>query len=210
MSFLVNIRQYLYSIASFFYNVAATTGGWVWPFSGVSSLFYSVGRGIDSITWEVYLFDVWLQGVQTQLAQVISWSSLTSWFNQYLGWLVTAYNWVINSWTYVQQILGSWWAATSTTVLGWIAAATQGLAEVRTWWANFSTTVLPNLVSFAWLGTWWAGQLPGIQALIYSTLRSAFPFYDELSQLWSGIRAFFVDPLQWVYDQLDTFFERFW
>jgi len=56
------------------------------------------------------------------------------------------------------------------------------------------------------------GAIPGasVQDLIDSTLRSWFPFYDDLVELWGGIVEFFTDPWQWLYDRAEDLFDRFW
>ena len=198
------------TLSGVFYSIYLTVNGWVWPFREAAGLFYSISSVFASLGWAFGDFGNWVSNITNQLLTFINWNTLWSWFSQFYTMITTAWTWVLGAWTNVTSIVSSWWAATSATVLGWINTAVQGLAELRVAWGNFWTQTLPNLVSFQWLATWWAGQLPGVQSLILSTLKTAFPFYDEMVQLWGEIKAFFADPEQWVYNKLDSFFERFW
>jgi hypothetical protein len=200
----------IWNIASTIAEMYAVTSGWVWPFNLISGLFYNFYFIVQSIAWRVMDFNTWVTNLIAQLSTFINWSTLWSWFSQFYDMIATAWTWVVSAWSNVTSIVSSWWAATSTTVLGWINTAVQGFQAVKVAWDYFWTQIFPGLVSFLGLDFWWTGKLPGITALILSTLKTAFPFYDELVQLWGDIKAFFTDPLQWVYNKLDAFFERFW
>jgi hypothetical protein len=192
------------------YNAALEVNGWVWPFWLAASPLFTLSTILANIAWAFVDLGNWLAWVGDRLANLIDWSAINAWFSSWATLINNAWNWVAAAWTNVTSIITSWWSATSYTVQGWIATATQGFANLVAAWDNFRTTVLPTLVSFSWLTTWWTSQLPGIDALINSTLRTWLPFYDDLARLWSGIAEFFADPLQWLYNQMDRFFERFW
>jgi hypothetical protein len=200
----------IWNLASFIAECYAITSGWVWPFNLISRVFYSMYFTVQSIAWRVMDFNTWVTNLVNQLATFINWSTLWNWFSQFYSMIATAWTWVMSAWANVTSILSSWWAATSTTVLGWINTAVQGFQAVKVAWDYFWTQLFPGLVSFLGLDFWWTGKLPGITALILSTLKTAFPFYDEMVQLWGEIKAFFTDPLQWAYNKLYDFFERFW
>jgi hypothetical protein len=155
-------------------------------------------------------FNEWVVDTTAKIANVLNLDSLAAWFTDWKSKILAAWNWVLTSLDNVTSIIESWWLSTRTLVQGWISTATEGLGTLKAQWDNFWTVTFPTLVSFTWLQSWWSSQLPSIEALVNSRLRVWFPFYDELVSLWSSIQSFFADPLQWLYNRLDDFFERFW
>jgi hypothetical protein len=204
------IVEALWAIAQTMWEVYDTTAGWIWPFRLLSGPFYVLHIVFANLALLFGKFLDWVTTLGDQIQHLLSWDSIKKLI---LGWLPSLDEVVawFSSWRdKIWGVVESWWEAISTTVLGWIDIVAKALEGLRVEWDHFWNTTLPWLVSFDWLGQWWAGQLPGIQSLIYSTLKTWFPFYDELASLWGEIKAFFADPLQWVYNKLDEFFERFW
>jgi hypothetical protein len=204
------IVELLNRASTFFYSIYQTVLGWVWPFNQAAGLFYSLCIMFVDLAGAFATFNDWVVDTTAKIANVLNLDSLEAWFVDWRARILTAWNWVLTSLANVTSIIENWWLATRATVQGWISTATEGFAGLRSQWDNFWTVTFPTLVSFQWLSTWWSGRLVDIDTLVNSRLRVWFPFYDELVSLWSSIRSFFVDPLQWVYDRLDDFFERFW
>lgn len=198
------------SIANTMLEVYETTKGWIWPFQLISNPFYWLYTFFHTLASLFGQFLDWVTALADQIKNVLSWESIKNLILSWLPGLDSLIAWFSDWKNKVWGAVEFWWEEISTTVLGWIDAAVEGLSDLKAAWDNFWTVTFPTLVSFDWLATWWGSQLPGIQSLIYSTLKTWFPFYDELASLWGEIRAFFADPLQWVYNKLDEFFERFW
>lgn len=119
-------------------------------------------------------------------------------------------DWFLSRWAWFITTINEWWGTVSTTVEGWIATATEGLSALKVAWDNFWVVTFPTLLDWFKLENWWSTRLFGIDKLINDTIKIWFPFYDELVSLWNEIKEFFVDPVEYVYNQLDEFFERFW
>jgi len=232
MSFLNDIIGWLGDASGYFYGIYLDVYYWIAPFNAIAPIFFSLHSIFASLSWGFYYFNQWVDSAQAQLANILSWSTIVSYIKAWLPGLENAVNWFLNAWNNVLAAIGDWWGATQPTVQGWIDSAKQFLQtqinSLSNWLAGLEADVqellgqLPSLGEIlAWFGDWWANiltrieawwdeKLLGINSLIESTLRAWFPFYDELAELWSDIRLFFTDPLQWLYDRLDAFFERFW
>jgi len=115
------------------------------------------------------------------------------------------------SWTtWVGQYIAEWWPTILPHILGYVDKAVEGLADVAATWDNFWTNIFPTLVSFDRLTTWWNSRLLDIDALIDTWSKDLAPFWEGWQEIREEVTNFFADPLQWAYDKLDEFFERFW
>ena len=179
----------------------------------------------DVFTFRVYIGDV--------VENAIDWS--LSWINAAWEWAVVAYNWAKAAWDKAiseaaavaksvgkdikkifDQIdawgseLADWWRTKKDDVKDWIGVARQfaldRIADVRTTaesvsasWSNFKRLTLPGLASNLDV----TDAIKGFQR----TWRDLFTFWENWRD---SIVKFFEDPLQWLYDRVDEFFERFW
>jgi len=232
MAFMQWIINRLVDISEFFYDLMLEV--WDWPVFGypVGLLFYSIHSIFANLAWDFVDFDDWLEWALDEIRDILSWGNIQSLIRGWLDGIEDLINWFADWWYWIRQEVDQWWSAVSVTVLGLIDIAVQGLSDLReAWdnfwnvllpainsqlqlftanWVNFWVNIFPTLVSFTWLETWWNDRLLEVDSLIDSTLRDWFPFYDDLVGLWDDIKAFFTDPLQWAYDKLDEWFERFW
>lgn len=210
MSFMTSIIEALNNISAWFYHIYLDAFYAGWPLSLIASWFYSLAVAANNLAWGFYNFSNWVSDVASKVANILSWDFIWSKIKEYAQPLFNILQSLSSWWNSIWSVVGTWWTAIQTNVKEWIATATQGLAGLLAAWDTFWTTIFPTLVNFDWLETWWNSRLLGIQSLIDSTIKTWFPFYDDLSRLWGNIRDFFTDPLQWLYNQLDHFFERFW
>lgn len=194
----------------FFLDAYYTVSGWVWPFSYLSFPFKGISDTIYSMLPFLYDFKNWVGNATAKLVHILSWDNILSLIQPYIQWGLNAWEWVKNAWSNIWGEIEQWWSYTKTEVLGWIDVAKQyaatlvesakrGLTTLQQSWDSFATSILPNLADWS-----------GVASLIDSTLKSWFPFYDELTYFWNDVKLFFTDPLEWVYNKLDEFFERFW
>ena len=204
------IYSIVWDISEWFRSIGQTTSTWVYPFNMVSTPFFIITSLFQSCLTPIANFGDWAADVWARVQQILSFDQLVNLFSTWINYATEAWNWVQGAWWNVTGIISSWWSATSTTVLGWIDIAAQEVKQlisgVETWvailqitWDNFWTTTFPTLANWA-----------GVNNLIDSSLKSWFPFYDDLTNIWNEIVEFFADPPQYVYNKLDEFFERFW
>jgi len=227
-----DIISWLKDIEDYFYDAYLEVWDWVYPFWLLGYPLLYISRGFGWLAYYFGEFRLWLYWAQDEIEDILSWSNIRSLIRGWLDGIEYLVDWFSDWWDNVTDVVGDWWEAVQVTVKGWIKVAVQGLDDLIeawdtfwniTWtaflaqfdtlrdsWDNFWTVTFPTLVSFAWLQTWWNSRLAEVNDLIDSKLAAVLPFYDDLVSLWDSIKEFFADPLQWAYDQLDEWFERFW
>ncbi|NVM22278.1 MAG: hypothetical protein HWN68_10925 [Desulfobacterales bacterium] len=226
------IIDLVFDIAKFFYLLYHETRDWISPFDAVADFFYDIYEAFWDLLDPLQELNVWLENAADELEDILSWSNIRSLIRGWLDGIEDALEWWYSWWSNVFAVVEGWWDTVIPTIQGWIAIATEGFDElVEAWdtfwhelwpelvdrlenlrgsWNFFVTQVLNTLVSFDWLETWWNSRLVDITELINSKLTEWLPFYDDLVSLWEGIKEFFSDPLQWLYNKMDEWFERFW
>jgi len=198
------------SIAGFFLSVYQETSSWIWPFNLVSGIFHAVAMAFFSLTTAFASLGDWILAVSNQIASFITQATLWQLLAVPIQWAQSAWNWVLNAWNNVVGIIDNWWLVASSQVKDWIGIAGQvfqtllnaltlSLDSLKAEWTDFTSKILPNLA-----------DLVGIAGLIDSTLKVWFPWYDTLVLFITEMGDFFADPLQWIYDKIDEWFERFW
>lgn len=232
MWFLDQIVSWLGSARDSLYSAYLEVRGWIWPFHHLSTPLYNIYTAFYYLTIYFSYFNDWVEDTATKLTTILSYANITSYFSYYFDAATNAWTWVVNAVSNVTSIINSWWSSAQYTVLAWIDNAKYWLQtqinSLNVWVSNLQASInellalIPSMSEIiAWFSNWWSlilaqiiswGGLPAalIQDLINSTLRLWFPFYDELASLWNNIRDFFADPLGWIYNKLEEFFERFW
>uniref|UniRef100_A0A6M3XU29 Uncharacterized protein n=1 Tax=viral metagenome TaxID=1070528 RepID=A0A6M3XU29_9ZZZZ len=155
-------------------------------------------------------FIAWVEYAADKIATILSEGDIWAFLTLPIEWAQAAWNWVIDAFQNVWNVITDWWEVTKTTVLGWIDLAVEGFSELKTAWHNFWTATLPNLLDWFKLENWWVGKLFAVDGLIGSKLTEWFPFYDELVMSIDGILTFFSDPAKAVYELFDYVIDRFW
>lgn len=232
MWFLDRIVSWLNTIKEWLFSAYLEVNSWVYPFNQLATPLWNIYTAFIYLTAYFSFFNAWVNDTAIKLTTILSFTNIASHFSYYFNVAAHAWNWIVNAWGNVTPIISSWWSYTSATVQSWIDSAKQLLllliGELELWlialqaaWDTFKSMIPSISEILSWFTDWWGwilariiewGGLPAslIQGMINSTLSDWFPWYDELASLWSNIRDFFTDPLQWVYDKLDEFFERFW
>jgi len=208
--FVDRIFSIVWDISDWFYEAYRIARDWWWPFDLLASpLRYISDYFWDLLTPISHLGD-WIEDVVDTLQNILTFSNIWSYFKDWFQWAEWAYDWVRTARSKVDDIVNTWWSSTQQAVISWVNEAKAYalslftnlqslLGSLQSTWDDFITQTLPNLADWT-----------GIQSMINTTLSIWFPFYNELTSLWSEIKKFFVDPLQYIYDKLDEFFERFW
>lgn len=232
MYVLTRIASYFGTIASFFNDIYVEVEGWVWPFYKAADFFWYIRYFFYKLEAQTIYFSEDMEDFIDELGNILSWSNIKSFILGWLPYLEDAIDWFL-SWTYwIGQEIENWFNTIKPTIQGWIDVATQGFSDlVVAWdefwtitfpdflsnfddlltaWDNFWTVTFPSLVDFSWLGIWWDNKVKDIQELVEDTIKTWFPFIEQLQLLWNKVAEFITDPLQWLYDELDEFFERFW
>lgn len=229
---ITTIASWFSSAANTLYNVHLQCYASFYIPNVIGDLFYTTSGLMSNIASGLYTFYSWTVDVATRLINIITESDIYNYIISFFPSLDDIINWFGNWTSYVWGQITSWWQSVIPTVQQWIEEAINSagglIGQLQTWltnlqqaWDNFITR-LPTIDEvLAWFGdwfgqvrtniiAWWNETVPSLNDWINSTLQEWFPFYDELVSLWADIRLFFVDPLAWVYEKLDEFFERFW
>lgn len=232
MWFLDNIVIWLDNIRGHFLDAYFEVSGWVFPFYYLATPIYWLYWSFYQLTFYFSHFNVWVDDTVTKLRTILSIESITSYFSTWINYATSAWKWVSNSFAEVNAIVLTWWSTARLEVQCWIADArlwlqlrlddfTHLVSDVLSWWDDFKDMIPSISEILLWFADWWAKilspltswwneRLLDIRNLMQSELRDWFPFYDELAGLWNDIKLFFTDPLEWLYDRAEEFFDRFW
>lgn len=228
MGFMASIINALNSVSDWFYSIYLEINGWVYPFWQAADFFYQLCLLFNTLAWKFYDFSNWVSDIAGKVVNILNWDTIWSYILSYVPNLVAIRDWFYSWWSNVTSVITGWWSATMVEVLGWIAIAVQPFNSLLAAWANFWNSLwpqltasfnslksawdnfwlvtLPSLVSFSWLTTWWESKLLDVQGLINSTLKTYFPFYDDLVRLWSDIAEFFTNPVGYIWKRFTDWF----
>ena len=210
MSFMIWIIEELESAEQFFYDAYQEVKGWIYPFYLLKYPLYGLYGVFLWLVEGFYEFYQWLNWAADRIDEIFSWSNIQSMIRGWLSGIEAAIDWFFSWTTWVGQYITDWWSGILPYILGYIDSVVEGWEDLVTAWDNFWAVTFPNLVSFAWLDIWWQSRLLEIDTLINSWMTSFQPFWEGWQEIRSEVTDFFADPLQWAYDKLDEFFERFW
>lgn len=210
MKWVDNIFSFVWDISDWFLDAYLEVSGWIWPFNHLKYPLYGLYKVFWGLLNPIAHFGAWARDIWLKVEDIISEWDIWSILSVPIRWAEDAWNWVRYAWINVLNLIGDWWGSTSCIVLGWIDVAKQWLSdrieEVKALasktssdLSNFFTVTLPQLVGW--------GELDSI---IISYLRTWFPMYNSFCLLWDSIEEFFADPLEWIYNRLEDFFERYW
>ena len=227
-----NIIYQLDRLKGYFLNAYNIVSDWVWPFYYLASPLWSIYYAFHYLSIFFAQFNTTLDIIVDSLKTLVSWPTVWNNILSYVPNLLYISQWFYRWVTEVAYQISRWWNSTQQTVQGWITIAKQYLQtqidslvvaltnlqasvnellaqipsinEILAWFSNWWARILSPLTS------WWNERLQDVNSLIDSALREWFPFYNDLVELWSDIKLFFTDPLQWLYNELDEWFERFW
>lgn len=179
-----------------------------WPIlgAGIAWILRAVADVVKyALTFIANLGD-WVDDIVDTISKVATWDTIKTAIKDWLSGIEDMVTWFSDWWANVATKLGDWWGTVATDVQGWIATALstakdliagvqKELSDLHTSWDDFWTTTYPTLISSI-----------DASKLIESTLKTWFPFYDDLAELWDGIKEFFVSPLDWLLDHFAVWF----
>lgn len=232
MWFLNSIVSWLTSAEDFFYDAYLEVRAWVYPFYYLSYPLYSLYSAFYYLAYYFSDFNEWVDWAANEVGNILSFSNIYSYFRTYFDYASDAWHWVRDAFYYITGIIDDWWWETKLTVQGWIDTAVQGfqsllnqldslLASLQSEWSNFKAKIPSINEVLSWFTNWWSNTLARVIAWgaltatqISSLVDSAFTARDSFWAGWQDVKndvtEFFTDPLQWLYDRLETFFDRFW
>jgi len=210
MSFIYNIEYLLNDVSSFFYDVYLECFYSYYIPNIIGDIFYEIHLVFSDLAWQFFYFADWVDYITYKIEGVISEWDIFDILDYWLDKAEKAWNWISDAWGNVTNIINDWWEGQLAELKEWWEDQLAELEAVRDAWNHFWTTTLPNLITFTWLDAWWSSRLLEFQEWFNSELQELLPFYNDFMELWEGIRDFFIDPLQWLYDKMDEWFDRFW
>ena len=210
MSFINYIIEELEDAQDWFYEAYLEVRDWISPFNLLEYPLYGLYGVFMWLVQDFEDFRDWLEWANDLISDILSWSNIRSLIRGWLDGVEDALDWFKSWTTWVGQYIADWWSGILPYILDYVDSAVEGLVNLKATWENFWNNIFPTLLTFDWLNTWWQSRLLEIDALISSWLASFSPFWEGWQEVRDEVTSFFADPLQWFYDRLDDFFERFW
>jgi len=232
MWFINSIVSWLSSVRDYFYNAYLEVRSWVYPFYTLSYPLYSLYYAFYYLASYFSSFNEWVDDVANKVASILSYSNIYSYFSTYFTYAVDAYYWVRDASQNILWKIDNWWSTTSANVLSWIEDAKQwakslidqvasDLTRLREAWDNFVGRIPSIDEVLLWfkdwwgsvlinLDSWWADRLLDVTGLIDTAIKNWSPVLESWQTIYALFSDFFEDPLQWFYNKLEEFFDRFW
>jgi len=201
---------------------------WVWPFNRLASPLLSLYYAFDNLVLYFNYFYDWVAEANTKISQILSISAISSYFSAFLTAAYNAWNWVIDAWNNITNIINIWWNSTQSIVFIWIDQAKQwalaqinslanALTEVQTWWNNFKSSIPSLNEILLWFTNWWANilahiqswwveRLSDIESLLISLALDLSPFWEGWQEIRETVFNFFNDPLEWLWARFTDWF----
>lgn len=225
VDFFSNASSYFYDLYLEAYDAPYIPYAFAWPLYLMSDLF-------ADISWAFYDFYYWAYDVVDRLGDILSWSTIYGYITSYWPNLNSALSWFSNWYNNVINAVEDFFNDAQGTIQQWINSAVDlalaawdwlidGFNTLQIAWDNFKSKIPTIDELIDWFSNWWGNVLSTLRSwgmlaaneirdLIDSKISEWFPFYDNLVSLWGEIQDFIADPLQYAYDKLDEWFERFW
>jgi len=218
--------------SSFFYFLYLETLDW-WALPDfVSNLFYSLSQVCSDLSWDFYDFSLQIQVITDRVLEILSWDTIWSWIKDYIPnwdkigsffdkWIPVIIGLATDAGSVIRSTIEGWIDALWDKVKLWIdnlqsqadelrvmiqdiPGAVPGLSDIIDWFTNWPGHILSTV------NTWWTGALSQVQGLINSAFIEREPFWAGWQDWRDKVTEFFTDHEKWVYDRLDSFFERYW
>lgn len=210
MNIFYFIRKGFIWITQVFVDMAMDAYDWPLVGSWLGNGFRDLSDFTAYIAGILYDGEQWWTDVENRLGDVLSWYNIKTLIRDWLPFIDAAIQWYENAWANIWVEINTWWPSVETEIKSWIASATDGIesliSQVESWlsnlqsaWDNFTSTILPTLTN-----------LTDVDNLIASWFTNFTPFWEGWLDWKDSVAEFFADPLQWLYDKMDEWFERFW
>ena len=210
MTWLANIYSAVYDSGEWLKRLALEAAD-IWVVGGIlEAIISNIAALVISLRPAITQWYSWATGVEVSIQNTLSTVDLTALLKDWVDSLDSLWRGIASLSSIVAGQISEWWQATLIDVKGLITAAIQDVSvtlnatrgELTTLtgkWNNFAGATLPSLIT-------------GFDAvaLARSELERWFPFYDDIAVVITELRDFAHDPLEWIYKQMDAFFERYW
>ncbi len=228
MRFTDPIFSLVWDISDFFFDAFLTVEEWIWPFNLLQYPLYAIRQAFFQLLSPIANLGEWIDSVGSGAGGILDMWDILDFLAPWLDFATRAFNWTQNAALIISRQINEWWSSTGNQVQGWIDSAVAGfqslisqvsasLGDLRTEWDNFWTLTWPALVlDLGSLRSSWESfvstSLPGLATwsgtgdLIDSTIRTWFPFYDDLVTLWGDMLEFFTNPLDYLASLLERWF----
>lgn len=207
---LFNIGWWFWEAALNVHGIPLVGDALYWVLIRLATLFYHEddygGLVEDCIAYYVAELGNWIENIEKLAKKALNWDEIQDLIRDWLEDIELLIEWFTTWITNVVGVIDDWWLAATVTVKAWIKVVADDLDDLIEAWSDFWNNILPNLVNFTWLADWWNTKLTEISDLIESTIRTWFPFYDDLVRLWDSIMAFITDPLEWLWGKFSDWF----
>uniref|UniRef100_A0A6M3XW83 Uncharacterized protein n=2 Tax=viral metagenome TaxID=1070528 RepID=A0A6M3XW83_9ZZZZ len=230
--FMAAIVTALNTVSRLFYHAYVETYGWGGLFNYLATPFYYGAEAFSTLAWRFSDFFSWLLTKVNEWDQILSWDTVWSYILSYVPNLEEIRDWFSDWPGQVLTAIDTWWTSTMGDVAGWIEIAAQLLRDqvngVNTWlvtlqsdWDAFKGRIPTIDGVISWWADWagnvttlfssmWSNVILEVQALINSAFIEREPFWAGWQDWRDQVAEFFTDPEDWLYNRLDSFFERFW
>jgi hypothetical protein len=228
MSTITTIADYFGDATNYFEQLHVSSESWSWPWTVTSSWWHSIAMLLQNIYLGFLDFDAWVVNATTEIGKILSISAIQSYFQTWINYATSAYNWVVNAVSNVTTTVNAWWTSTQATVKVWINDVKQWaqaqidnlattLTEVQTWWNDFKSKIpsLDEVLSWFvnwWtniltqLQTWWEERLTDIESFFNSWALSLAPFWEGWQDIREIVFNFFNNPFDWLWDKFTDWF----
>ena len=221
MSWIGDIFSFVWDISQLFLDAYLEVKGWVWPFYYLQYPLYGLYQVFWDLLTPIAQFWIWAEDVWNKVQQIFSLEQITAYFRTWIDAASNAWDWVVNSFWNVWNIVEDWWSAAKYTVLAWIYEAKlwfQALLneanawiaqlqeywdsivgkiptwdEVAAWWGNWPGNVMTVITD------WWVGALLSVAGLIASAFIEREDFWAGWQDFREKVADFFTDPLEFLW-----------
>lgn len=228
MHFLDTIFSLVWDISDWFYNLYLNVPDWPIIRDWIKTPLLFISNRFWDLLTPIAHFNDWVHDVNNKVKSILSSVDIISLLRTWLTYAENAWNWVVNSWTNVRDIVDTWWSSASLTVQAWIEDAVSGvqtlvdqaniwlanlqaawddlkgriptLDEVVSWWTNWTGQVL------AFVNTWWTGALLEVQGLINSAFVERASWWAGWSDFRDQVVTFFTDPVEFIWERATNWF----
>jgi len=176
----------------------------------IPAALHTISDFLEAITGKCVRFAFIVGVIESSIKEFLTRFDLDAILLEPLRRLGELWSWFLDRISEVKSIIAEWWEAAKDTVLGWISTFVDvvyqllddleaSITELSSRWDDFWTITLPTLAS----------HLDVAEAI--NNLRKEWSdLLDTWSELSEDIKLFFADPLGWLYERLEDFFDRWW
>jgi len=229
---ILDLRNWLLAVV----NRLASIADWLeeagFPLNLLEGPARTISEAADGVFRAVVSFTLWVLDLETRVALFVTRWDVSEMFQGLTEAVLEIWAWFLDRVSNIRGVIEDWWAEVGAVVSSWLAERwgtfTDFMAELSEIIKRFITETVPDfiadldlpgtigrLIEASWTSFWnetWPSVITAVKLeTSLGELRALFKTPLEIvSNFGEDIVAFFADPEQWVYDRLDSFFERFW